>query len=196
MQIRRDLVILTALFALLSYTSPALADDRCEGKDCDMNEHMGMMRHGGMDGERPGAMARMTVDQMKQRLGLSDDQASKLKDLRRSYLKETMTQTTKVRIAELELDDLLDEKKLDAGKIEKKVREMEALRGDLMVSRVRFLLKAADFLTPEQFQSFRAMTTRGMGAAGKGMGAPRMGMPPHEGSGMGQGAMPNMPPHQ
>jgi Spy/CpxP family protein refolding chaperone len=194
------LAVLSALLWLAA--SPVLADKPHEEKGYDADEHgMGMMRPGDTDHERPGKMSRMSVDQMQQRLGLSDDQAAKLKVLRSGYLKETMTQTTKVRVAELELGDLLDEKKLDASKIEKKIREIESLRGDLMVSRVRFLLKAGDFLTPEQFQSFRAMTTKGMGAAGKAptgkMG--REGTAPHEGSGMsqGQGMMPpGMAPHQ
>src|SRR3990172_252394 len=165
----RHLMTLTALFTLLWLAaSPVLADKPHDDGEYNAEEHgMGMMRPGDTDHERPGMMSRMSVDQMQQRLGLSDDQAAKLKELRRSYLKDTMTQTTKVRIAELELGDLLNEKKLDASKIEKKVREIESLRGDLMVSRVRFLLKAGEFLTPEQFQSFRAMATRGMGAAGK-----------------------------
>ncbi|HUJ79107.1 MAG TPA: periplasmic heavy metal sensor [Nitrospiria bacterium] len=117
---------------------------------------MGGAGHGGM-------MAYLSTENLKQRLGLTDDQAVKLKALRSDYLKTTTMQGAKVRVAEYELNDLLDEKKLDASKIEKKVKEIESLKGELMMSRIRSLLKSADFLSPEQFAQLRAMTMRRMG---------------------------------
>jgi len=107
-------------------------------------------------------------------------------------------QGAKIRVAELELSDLLDEKKLDASKIEKKVKEIESLRSELTMGRIRSLLKTADFLTPEQFDQLRTMTMRRMGAGGMGgpmgeeMKERRMG--PHSGTGMPPGGM--MGPHQ
>lgn len=163
------------------------------------NPHGGMMspdaKGGQMDHDQMRNM--MTAENLKERLGLSDDQVAKLKELRSTYLKDTTTQGAKVRVAELELNDLLDVAKPDAAKVEKKVREMEALRGDLTLSRVRYLLKAADFLTPEQFKKFRAMTLGRMmmGASHGSRGSMQKsgpGMPPAGGSGM----MPGMSPHQ
>jgi Spy/CpxP family protein refolding chaperone len=161
-------------------------------------EGMESMERGG----RGGSMARMSAEDLKQRLGLSDEQTAKLKDIRRNYLKDTTMQGAKIRVAELELSDLLDDKKLDASKIEKKVKEIEALKSDLMMGRIRSLLKTADFLTPEQFDQLRAMTMRRMGAGMGGhmgeMKERRMGPPagpgPHSGSGMPPGGM--MGPHE
>jgi Spy/CpxP family protein refolding chaperone len=117
--------------------------------------------------------------------------------LRSTYLKDTTMQQAKVRVAELELNELLDAAKPDAAKVEKKVREMESLRSELTLSRVRYLLKAADFLTPEQFKKFRAMTMgrhmdQMMGASHGPMKKGGPGMSLKDGSGMAPGT----PPHQ
>jgi Spy/CpxP family protein refolding chaperone len=147
---------------------------------------MGGAAHGGM-------MAQMSMENMKQRLGLTDDQAEKLKVLRSNYLKETTMQGAKVKVAELELNDLLDEKKLDTSKIEKKVKEIELLKGELLMGRIRSLIKSADFLTPEQFAQLRAMTMHRMNAMHPMGRMPHhppqhpmgpSGMGPHGGTGM------------
>jgi Spy/CpxP family protein refolding chaperone len=193
-------VLISALMAaaLLLVASTSRADE----DEYDADDHpMGMMMPGQMGHDQAGMMARMSAENLKQRLGLSDDQVAKIKEVRRNYLKDTVMQTAKVRVAELELNDLLDDKKLDAAKIEKKVKEMESLRGELTLMRVRSLLKTADFLTPEQFEQFRSMTTRRMGGAGMGskggMERGKMG-PSGPGPHGGQGMMPPgmMKPHE
>jgi Spy/CpxP family protein refolding chaperone len=158
----------------------------------------GMMPPGHMG--QSSMTTQMSAEHLKQRLGLTDEQTAKLKELRRTYLKETVMQTAKIKVAELELGDLLDDKKLDLSKIEKKIKEAEALRSELTLSRVRSLMKSADFLTPEQFEKLRAMTVRRLGANPHGPMGPmekgKMGPPsssnPHGGQGMapGQGMMP------
>ena len=75
-------------------------------------------------------------------------------------------QAAKIRVAELELSGFLDEKKIDLLKIEKKFKTLESLHSQLMMGGIRSLLKAADFLTPEQFDQFRAMMMQRMVAMG------------------------------
>ena len=200
MRRRRSVVILAMLAAFLLAAPPSWADKDDEGYDDD--HPMGMMMAPDQTGHgQSGMMTMMSAENLKQRLGLTDDQVAKIKGLRRQYLQETIMQTAKIRIAELELSDLLDDKKLDPPKIEKKVKEMESLRGELTLSRVRSLLKASDFLTPEQFDKFRAMTTRrmgdNMGHAGKTKreqaGPP--GSSPHGGPGQGMTPPPGMKPN-
>ena len=153
MGMRRSINVFFGCVALLLLISTSAWSQ--EGHDGDYKE----------PGGAPHGMS-MTASSLKQRLGLSDDQAGKLRKLRGDYLKSTILQTANVRVAELELNDLLDESKLSKAKIEKKVKEMESIRAELTLTRVRFLLKAADFMTPEQFDKFRAMTVRRMSAAG------------------------------
>jgi len=197
-------IILGIGFTALLVSAPA-AWAQPPGHDDDGygNPHEGMMSSeamgGGMSETMGGQMnhdrmqSMMTAENLKERLGLSDDQVDKLKALRNTYLKETTTQGAKVRVAEIELNELLDAAKPDAAKVEKKVREMESLRSDLTLSRVRFLLKTGDFLTPEQFKKFRAMTMGRMTGASH---APMKKM--EHGTAMpgGSGMAPGMPPHQ
>jgi len=217
---RHTTLILAGLTAMILTLTPLgwaqadeETDDECPGAHCDdagggpmghMGHMEGMSSMHGEGGGYGGMSARMSAENLKQRLGLTDDQTAKLKELRRNYLKETTMQSARVRVAELELADLLDEKKLDASKIEKKVKEIESLKSELMMGRLRSLIKSADFLTPEQFTQFRAMTMQRMGAGGMGqmgrmpqqhpMGSSGMG--PHGGSGMTPGQMPGQAPGQ
>ncbi len=206
MQPSRAALILAGLFAGLLLTAPVWADPKDTDYDDD-HPSMGMTPH---HGDKSGMTGPMSVDRLKERLSLSDEQTGKLKELRRNYMKETLTLGTKIKIAELELEDAMDEKQLSISAIEKKARELEALRSDLTVQRVRFLLKAGEFLTPEQFETFRSMTTRRMEMGGSHPSTMRKGKDgdspspdsPHGGRGMspGPGHPPTTPgtanPHQ
>jgi len=190
------LILGIALTALLLSAPAAWAKPpggESGGKDDDYygEEHKGMKSPDGMSGQmdHDRMKSMMTPENLKERLGLSDDQVTKLKELRSTYLKDTTTQGAKVRVAEIELNDLLDAAKPDAAKVEKKVREMESLRSELTLSRVRYLLKASDFLTPEQFKKFRAMTM------GRMMGASHAPMKKMD-HGMAMPGGPGMAPHQ
>jgi Spy/CpxP family protein refolding chaperone len=86
-----------------------------------------------------------------------------------------------LRVSELELWELIDTKNLDMGKVEKKVRELEAMRSDLMLYRVKALQETRKYLTDEQYEEFREMgfksMRRMMGRHGMmgGMGGGMMG---------------------
>jgi Spy/CpxP family protein refolding chaperone len=202
MQTTRQLLILAGLTALILTLAPlgwAQMEEETTDAYSESNE-TGTMPSGGMGsmgqmggqmggGIRGGMMARMSTENLKQRLGLTDDQAAKLKELRGTYLKTTTMQGAKIRVAELELNDLLDEKTLDASKIEKKVKEIESLKSDLLMGRIRSLIKAADFLSPEQFAQFRDMTMQRMSPMGHMQKRP---MGPHGGAGPMSGQTPGM----
>jgi Spy/CpxP family protein refolding chaperone len=217
MQTTRQMLVLAGLTALMLALAPlgwAQMEDESSDAYSDANDagtmpsggmgsmgHMGGQMGGHMEGMSPmggeslgGMMAHMSTENLKQRLGLTDDQAAKLKELRSNYLKTTTMQGAKIHVAELELNDLLDEKKLDASKIEKKVKEIESLKSELLMGRIRSLINAADFLSPEQFARFRAMTMQRMRPMGRLQKHP---MGPHSGAGPMSGQIPGtMMPRQ
>jgi Spy/CpxP family protein refolding chaperone len=206
-QTTRPMLILAGLTALMLALAPlgrAQMEEESTDAYAEAND-AGAMPSGGMPamgrGDRGGMMAQMSSENLQQRLGLTDDQAAKLKALRGNYLKETTMQGARIRVAELELGDLLDEKKLDASKIEKKVKEIESLKSELLMGRIRSLIKSADFLSPEQFAQLRAMTMHRMGAMRPMGRMQKHPMNPHGGSGRMPGQMPGqmpgmMNPHQ
>jgi len=108
--------------------------------------------HGEM--ARPGAMGR-GHDVMRNRLGLTEDQAQKLHSLWFDFKKGAIRRRADLRIARLELHQVLEQKTVDLGQTEKKVREIERLRGDLQLFRIQSMMKAKDFLTEEQFAKFK-----------------------------------------
>jgi hypothetical protein len=148
---------------------------------------------GGMPGMGPGmGMPKgnphgdpFSPEVLREYLGLNDDQVQKMRQLRMEYEKESIRKHADLRVAQLELADLLQQKNIDMGQVEKKIRQIETVRGDLMLFRIRSLMKAKDFLNDEQFARFKQMTlafsahrmVRGMmrGMPPPGMMGPGMG---------------------
>jgi hypothetical protein len=93
----------------------------------------------------------------REKLGLSDDQVKKLEQLRSDYEKETIRNDADVRVAEIDLNHLLQAGSVDLPKVEGKIREVERLRADLRIARVRAVEKGKAVLTPEQRKKLQEM---------------------------------------
>ncbi len=145
------------------------------GKREGMRHMMGMPGYGG---------GPFDVEMFRDYLQLSDDQVAKLRKIRSDYRKEMIKRRANMKVAELELWELIDRKDLDMGKAEKKVKEISAMKADLMMYRLKALQETKKFLTDDQFEMFREMgfrTMRGMmGRHGMSGGM----MPGHMGRGM------------
>ena len=113
---------------------------------------MGMMESGGMGGHRdlmePGPMLRM----LKTELALSEGQEKPLKDILYQVAKAQIKQRADVRVAELELQQLLEADPVEMGKVEAKVKEVEGLRTALRLNWIKAHEQAKSLLTPEQRQ--------------------------------------------
>jgi Spy/CpxP family protein refolding chaperone len=99
---------------------------------------------------------------LKEQLKLNDDQVAKLKKIRSDYQKEMIKRKANLRVAMLELWEIIDAKNLDMGKAEKKVKELETMQSDLMLYRIKALQETRKFLTDEQYEQFREMGFRMM----------------------------------
>jgi Spy/CpxP family protein refolding chaperone len=86
----------------------------------------------------------------RDKLGLSDDQVKKLEQLRSDFEKETVRNDADVRVAEIDLNNLLQAANVDLTKVEAKIRDIERLRADLRIARVRAVEKGKALLTAEQ----------------------------------------------
>jgi hypothetical protein len=130
----------------------------------------------------------LSPEMLREALGLNDEQVQKLRQLRSDYEKETIRKHADLRVARLEMRDLLEQKNIDMGQLEKKIRQIEGVRSDLMLFRVKSLMKAKEFLSAEQFDRLRKMTLAMAAHRGGGMmGGPMMG------GGMMRGPMPGNP---
>ena len=88
--------------------------------------------------------------QNREKLGLSNDQVRKLEQLRTDFQKESIRRDADVRVAEMDLKGLLEAQTVDMAKVEAKVREIERLRADGRLARIRTIEKGKEQLTADQ----------------------------------------------
>jgi Spy/CpxP family protein refolding chaperone len=70
--------------------------------------------------------------------------------LRNDFEKESIRKEAEIRVAKMDLDDLLAAQPVDMTKVEAKVREIEKLRADLRFARIRTVAKGKEQLTADQ----------------------------------------------
>lgn len=95
----------------------------------------------------------------REKLGLSEDQVRRMEQLRTDFEKESIRKEADIRVADMDLDTLLDADKLDMAKVEAKIRETEKLRADLRLARIRTIEKAKELLTPDQRKKLQEILT-------------------------------------
>jgi hypothetical protein len=83
-------------------------------------------------------------------LGLTADQVKELEQLRSDFAKESIRSEANLRIAEMDLTSLLEAQPVDMTKAEAKIREIERIRGDLRIARIRSIEKGKAQLSAEQ----------------------------------------------
>jgi P pilus assembly/Cpx signaling pathway, periplasmic inhibitor/zinc-resistance associated protein len=86
----------------------------------------------------------------RERLGLTADQVKHLEQLRNDFAKESIRSEANLRIAELDLTSLLEAQPVDMARVEAKIREIERIRADLRIARVRSIEKGKAQLSAEQ----------------------------------------------
>src|SRR5574341_1537512 len=103
-----------------------------------------------------------------QELGLNPEQEKKLRELRTEFAKESERRTADVRVAEIEVDALLEQDQWDLAKIEPKVKQAAALEGDLRLARIKTLAAGRAVLTAQQLEKFKQIGHRMRGMGGPG----------------------------
>jgi len=86
----------------------------------------------------------------REKLDLSPAQVKNLEQLRNDFQKESIRKDADLRVAEMDLNGLLAADKVDMAKVEAKVREIERLRTDLRIARIRTIQKGKEVLTADQ----------------------------------------------
>jgi len=132
---------------------------------------------------RPSQLIRMLTSELQ----LSEDQARQLRPIVFQAIKGAIRQGADLRLAELDLQELLASGPVDLAQVEGKLKAIEGLRTTLRLSLIKSHEQAKAVLTPEQRKKLEQLHDRL-----PGMGFGRMGMlEPLEESGMGR--MPMMP---
>ena len=115
-------------------------------------------------------------------LGLTADQERALRELRVGFQKESIRRTAEIDVAELELNGLLEQDKVDLAKVEALAKKAAMLRAELRVVRIKTLEAGKAVLTPEQATKFERLCHESMmGGTGMRMMSPGM-FPMHPGA--------------
>jgi Spy/CpxP family protein refolding chaperone len=117
-----------------------------------------------------GMMAMLENDRARAALGLTDEQADRLRQIMVEAQKSAMKTRADIGIRRIELRELIRADKPDRDAVMKKVQEISDLRGQMMKQRVDSLLAGKSVLTPEQQKKIRAFMHRG-GREGFGRGS-------------------------
>ena len=97
-------------------------------------------------------MGRMLFLDRAEALELTADQVAKLKAIHADCRRENIRQGAEVRIARLELKDLVAESNWIPAAAEKLVRRIKTLEGDMQVRHLRAWAEARKVLTAEQLR--------------------------------------------
>ena len=93
----------------------------------------------------------------REHLRLSAEQVKKLEQVRDQYQRQSIRVEADTRILELDIAGLMDQPSVELPMIEQKIRELEKLRADLRIARVRSVEQAKNILTAEQRKRFYEM---------------------------------------
>jgi Spy/CpxP family protein refolding chaperone len=114
----------------------------------------------------------------QEQLGLSTDQERTLRELRVNFEKESIKRTAEIDVAELELNGLLEQDKVDVAKVEALAKKSAMLQAELRVGRVKTIEAGKAVLTPEQTEKLDRLGHEsmmgGMGMRMMGPGRPQM----------------------
>ena len=100
-------------------------------------------------------------------LGLDEKQKETIKDLRTAARKDAIRKVADIKVARIELREILDKDPVDMGAVEAKLKQMESLKTDLHMSHIKTIEGIKATLTPEQRQKFKTNLRRHFMGRGK-----------------------------
>lgn len=104
----------------------------------------------------------------RREMGLTPAQVQELERIRTAFQRDSIKLEADRRVAEIDLESLLASDPVDVQAAEAKIREVERLRSDLRVARLRAIERGKAQLTPEQRSKLSALLgdSRGPRAVG------------------------------
>jgi hypothetical protein len=143
---KRALVLCTALVAIVGLSSISMAQG--------IGGFLGA-RFGPLEVGRPGyvnALIRYSGE-----IGLSSDQVEKLRSIATSFEKEAAKVQADIRVAEVELGEMLGRKDVKVADVESKIKQIESLESGLRLSMTKAQIEARGLLTDEQLAKVESL---------------------------------------
>jgi Spy/CpxP family protein refolding chaperone len=156
MKAKYSMSIMVAAVALLAFGAPVPAFSQM--KDMSMMEHREghgqMMGMGPMDGM--GDMMGMCIKHADE-LGLTDDQIAKMKPVHREMQKKQARFKADLKIAEIELMEIMEVKDFDLEKASAAVKKISEIKTAHHLEMLKAMKEMRTTLTDEQFKKMKKM---------------------------------------
>ena len=163
------------LFALLltaTFTVPAFAQMKDKpSKDCNLHQEHGMS-HGDMSHmDMMGGMMGMCIKNAD-KIGLSEEQKKKVTPLHNEMQKKQIRFQADLKIAQLEMKDIMEPKDFDIEKAKAAVKKTEDIKSAHHLEMLKAMKEVRSIFTEEQYQKLRTLMHKDMksGKPAKGMG--------------------------
>ena len=151
--------ILLSLLLIVVFAMPAFS----EMKDMPMKGHGEghgqMMEMGNMDMMGGDMMCMEQADKM----GLTDDQMAKMKPMHREMQKKQIRFKSDLKIAEIELMEIMDVKNFDLDKATAAVKKIEDMKTARHLEMLKAMKDMRTMITTEQFKNMHKMMSMKMG---------------------------------
>jgi Spy/CpxP family protein refolding chaperone len=155
-------LLLTVVFAVPAFS---------QMKDMPMKEHRGghgqMMEMGNMD--KMGDMMGMCIAHAD-KMGLTDDQIMKMKPIHREMQKKQARFKADLKIAEIELMEIMEVKDFDLEKASSAVKKIAQIKTAHHLEMLKAMKEMRAILTDEQFKKMKKMMCMKMGEKKPAMG--------------------------
>jgi Spy/CpxP family protein refolding chaperone len=102
-------------------------------------------------------------------LNLDEQQRTSIDEIKSRMMKDNIRRMADMRIAQIELRDLLRQDPVDMKAVEAKVKQLEMMRTEMRLSHIKAMEDIKTKLTPEQQKEFRDMLEAGPMMEGMGM---------------------------
>jgi len=90
-------------------------------------------------------------------LGLDEKQMGEVKAIHFKTMKEVVKKKADMQVARIELKEILSQDPVDLKAAEEKIRQIEAVRGDIKIMHIKAHEEVKSKLTPEQRKKFESM---------------------------------------
>ena len=155
MRSKYSISLMMAVVALLALSVPVPAFSQMKDMSMEHREgHGQMMGMGPMD--KMGDMMGMCIEHAEE-LGITDDQIMKMKPVHREMKKKQARFKADLKIAEIELMEIMEVKDFDLEKASSAVKKIEEIKTAHHLEMLKAMKEMRSVLTDEQFKKMKKM---------------------------------------
>ncbi|VAV83565.1 hypothetical protein MNBD_DELTA01-2088 [hydrothermal vent metagenome] len=146
-------LILLAVFVVFAFTVSGA--DAGSKKKCSNDGKKHEQPH------KDGSSGAGFFEHMIKKLDLSEEQAAEAGKIKLSYKKAVIRQDAEIKVAGVELQELLGADKVDLRKAERKIKDIYDMKAELKLYRITEMENFKELLTPEQKKKLKSCMLKG-----------------------------------